>query len=437
MKHIFHISITLLLFIFAFNQNANAQALDGSYTVTQGSNVTVSIGNAYISTLNKASSVSAIWTTSSSAISIVSRTNTTCTIRGNSVVNKARLNYQCSYIYDGYHRTMNFYYEITVKANVIYITSLVISPQTATMEIGETLQLNTTIYPINATNQTLNWQTENYRIASVSNSGLVTARSAGTVKIWANSTDGSTWADYCTVTINEPTKVSEIVLSATELTLGIGEQFTLSASISPDKASNKTLTWTTSDANIASVNNEGTITAINPGECDIICTAQDGSGTYATCHIVIETPKLDKHQLSVILPNGSFALDATQLDIISFKITPDPGYIIHTVTINGIAQSAEPNGTTITLDKHTDDITIHAVFATEDETSLTSLTTDNIHVNVNDSNIVVSGMPTGTVGYLYDSNGTLLLEIENGVTPLYHKGVLILRIADKTYKFAK
>ena len=70
------------------------------------------------------------------------------------------------------------------------------------MKVGETLQLDATAYPTNATNRRLNWTTEDYSVASVSSSGLVTARGAGKVWIWARATDGSGAYDEITLTVS-------------------------------------------------------------------------------------------------------------------------------------------------------------------------------------------------------------------------------------------
>lgn len=80
---------------------------------------------------------------------------------------------------------MDFYYDITIKSNTISVTRIEMTPSSATLEIGETIQLSATAYPTNATNRSLHWTTENYSVASVSNSGLVTARGVGRVWIWA------------------------------------------------------------------------------------------------------------------------------------------------------------------------------------------------------------------------------------------------------------
>lgn len=190
MKNLFTF-IAIMLACVVGTVEVNAQALDGTYTVTQGSTVTVQIGAAYQTTLARATNVSYTWTAANSSIAIQSKTSTTCTIKGITPTDKVRLNYQCSYRYDGYARSMNFYYDITVKLNTIQVTRVVMSPENAELEIGETLQLSATAYPTNATNRTLNWTTENYSVASVDNSGLVTARGEGQVWIWARAKDGS------------------------------------------------------------------------------------------------------------------------------------------------------------------------------------------------------------------------------------------------------
>jgi len=202
MKNLFTFIAIMLAFVVS-TAEVNAQTLDGTYTVTQGSTVTVQIGAAYQSTLKRATNVNYTWSAANSSIAIQSKTNTTCTIKGITPTGKVRLNYQCSYRYDGYARSMNFYYDITVKSNTISVTRVEMSPESATMEVGETLQLSAIAYPTNATNRNLNWTTENYSVVSVDNSGLVTARGAGKVWIWARAKDGSSAGNYCVVTVNE------------------------------------------------------------------------------------------------------------------------------------------------------------------------------------------------------------------------------------------
>lgn len=236
MKNLFKLFSVLMLLAIASSQ-ASAQIKDGEATVIQGSTTTVSIGSAYQTTLNRATGISYTWTTGNSAISIQSKTNKTCTIKGNTL-GTAKLNYHCSYYIDGYYRTMDFYYDITIKSNTILISRIEMTPSSATLEIGETLQLNATPYPTNATNRNLNWSTEDYDVASVSNNGLVTARGEGRVWIWARAKDGSGAGNYCVIDVKEAAKVASIELSETKKTLTVGENFELTATILPVNAYN-------------------------------------------------------------------------------------------------------------------------------------------------------------------------------------------------------
>lgn len=433
MKNFFRIIMIIMLAIQGMNQIANAQALDGSYTITQGNSITIQIGDAYVRTLKQASSVSGLWSVSSSAITIQSKTNTTCTIKGVTPATGVKLTYKCSYILDGFYRTMDFYYDITVKANVVYITSLTVSPETATMDIGETLQLSTKILPTNASNKNLNWTTENYSIASVSNSGLVTARGAGTVKIWARSTDGSTWADYCTITVNAPVKVESIGLSETERTMSIGEEFALTANVLPSNASNKGTVWTSSDDIVASVN-QGVVKAVSPGECDITCSSADGSGVSAKCHITVSEP--EQYWLSVILPNGSFSINVTEIESVNLKITPGDGYLIHSLQLDGYDLDFDEMATELSLPQFEHNSTITVVFIDNSATDIKSVNSDNINVSLSGNAVTVSGMAHREKYYLYDCNGRLLKEGQESTFTVGNHGIYLLRISSKTYKFA-
>lgn len=77
---------------------------------------------------------------------------------------------------------MVIYYDVTIKSNTISVAHIEMTPSSATLEIGETIQLSATAYPTNATNRSLNWTTEDYSVAFVSYSGSVSARGAG--RVW-------------------------------------------------------------------------------------------------------------------------------------------------------------------------------------------------------------------------------------------------------------
>lgn len=434
MKNLYKFVSALLLMVISASQ-AFAQIKDGEATVIQGSTTTVSIGASYQSTLNRATGINYTWTAGSSAISIQSKTNKTCTIKGNTP-GTAKLNYHCSYYIDGYYRTMDFYYDITIKSNTISVTRIELTPSSATLEIGETIQLNATAYPTNATNRSLNWTTENYSVASVSNSGLVTARGAGRVWIWARATDGSGAGNYCVVDVKEPTKVSSIELSETEATMEVGEELTITASILPDDANNKSVNWTSDNTDVVIVV-DGVITAVSPGECNITCASTDGSNVSAVCHIVVNEP--EQHWLSVVLPNGSFSINVTNLESIELKITPDPDYTVHSITVDGVEQDIAPNETLLTLPALSHSTTVNVVFASIGISTNIEEITDTSHslqLTVSGNNVTVQGLRHGELVNVYTINGESLITTCESSFTLNNSGVYIVRIGERTFKIA-
>lgn len=95
---------------------------------------------------------------------------------------------------------------------------------------------------------------------------------------------GSMKSDFSHVVVSEPTKVEVVNLSAAKSELAIGEKLQINASISPADAENQKLTWTSSDNQVATVDEEGNVTAMSGGECIISATAAiGGSSTVVVC----------------------------------------------------------------------------------------------------------------------------------------------------------
>lgn len=435
MKYLLKTLTLLLVAVFSATE-AFAQTKDGEATVVQGSTTTVSISTAYQNTLNHyATSINYTWTASSSAITIQSKTKTSCTIKGNTP-GTAKLNYHCPYYIDGYYRTMDFYYDITIKSNTISVTRIEMTPSSAILEIGETIHLNATAYPTNATNRSLNWTTENYSVASVSNNGLVTARGAGRVWIWARATDGSGAGNYCVVDVKEPTKVTSIELSKTEATMEVGEVLTLTASILPDNANNKSVNWTSDDTDVATVV-DGIITAVNPGECNITCASTDGSNISAVCHIVVNEP--EQHWLSVVLPNGSFSINATNLETIELKITPDSDYTVHSITADGVEQDIAPDETLLTLPALSHSTTVNVVFAFSGiSTNVEEIpdASNSLHLTVSGNTVTIQGLQYGEIVNVYTIKGESLITTCENSFAINNSGVYIVRIGARSFKIA-
>ena len=189
---------------------SHAQAKAGEATVDVGSIVSVGLADTYRRTLAEATNVSYRWYTTDSEISVVTYSKTYAEVKGLKPTSSARVYFTASYYIDGWYRTMDFYYTITVESSTIYVSSIYITPSELSMTEGETKSLSASVYPTNATYRSVKWETSNYSVASVSSTGIVTGNSQGVAYITCSAKDGSGVYKTCKVTVNssEPTSFS-------------------------------------------------------------------------------------------------------------------------------------------------------------------------------------------------------------------------------------
>ena len=173
------------------------------------------------------------------------------------------------------------------------VTSVTVSPNSGTINLlgaNKTLQLTANVLPSNATNQNVSWESSNPNLATVSNTGNVTALAVGTVTITARSVSDASKMGTATITIiNQPIPVTGISLSPTSLTLQEGESSTLVATLSPQEASNKNVLWASSDPLVATVDN-GVISALKEGTATISATTEDGGHRQNATVTVTKAP---------------------------------------------------------------------------------------------------------------------------------------------------
>ena len=136
--------------------------------------------------------------------------------------------------------------------------------------------------PSNATNKAVTWSSRNTSVATVSSDGTVKAVGYGTAVITAKTVNGLT--SNCTVTVN-PIAVTGVSLNKSSLSFtGTGSSQTLTATVSPSNATNKTLTWSSSNTSVATVSN-GVVKAVGFGTATI--TAKSNNGKTASCSVTV------------------------------------------------------------------------------------------------------------------------------------------------------
>ena len=180
----------------------------------------------------------------------------------------------------------------------IAVTEVAINQPTAELFVGETVQLSATVSPSDATDQGVSWSSSNAGVATVTNKGLVTAISKGTAMIRAFAGGKSA---KCVVTVSQkPIAVSSIKLNLTSLALTKGKSQTLIATVTPADATDGTVSWTSSDPNVASVDSKGKVTATGNGSATITAKAGDQEATCAvTVTVPVESISLNKTKLTL------------------------------------------------------------------------------------------------------------------------------------------
>ncbi len=172
-----------------------------------------------------------------------------------------------------------------------WVTKIALSETYITSQIGYSYQLTATVTPSNATNTSVTWRSSDTSVATVSNNGVVTTQGVGTATITCKAADGSGVEATCKVVVRG-NPVTNITLSPSTLTLEAGKTKYISATVTPSNATNKNLTWKSSDTSVATVSagvSGANVTAQGVGTATITCEAADGSGVKATCTVVVKT----------------------------------------------------------------------------------------------------------------------------------------------------
>ena len=155
-----------------------------------------------------------------------------------------------------------------------------ISKKKVTVAVGKTVTLKIS----KAGKSKVTWKSSKPKIASVSKKGQVKGLKAGKAVISAKVGKKTL---KCTVTV-KAIKIKKITLNKKSCTMTQGEKFTLKASFSPKDASNRSLTWKSSNKKVATVDSKGVVKAVSPGKATITATAKDGSKKKCSCSVTVK-----------------------------------------------------------------------------------------------------------------------------------------------------
>ena len=304
------------------------------------------------------------------------------------------------------------------EAPKVDVSKVTLDQSTVSLVEEETVTLTATVTPTDATDKTVTWSSDKESVATVDADGKVTAVKAGTAIITVTATNGTddTTDDKtatCTVTVTEAeapkTDITGITLNKTSVTVEEGKTESLTATVAPDDATDKTVTWTSSDTGIVTVDEEGKITAVAVGNAVIIVTATNGTESAGddkttTCIVNVVaagTPKTDV--TGVTLTKTETNIREGEIENLKYTVAPDDATdktvtwkssdeTVATVDNSGKVTAVAAgtatitvtatNGTEDTADDKTATCEVTVTAATEPKTDITGVTLDKMELTV-------------------------------------------------------
>lgn len=239
----------------------------------------------------------------------------------------------------------------------VHVTGVSLDETTLNLAIGDSEKLTATVQPENASIKTVTWQSDSDDVATVDD-GNVTAVAPGTCNITAKTTDGGFTAT-CAVTVPR-VPVTSVTLTPDTLTLAERATQTLTVNVLPENATDKKVTLTSSNRNIATVEQTGLVRAIGKGTAIITATADDGSGKTGTCTVTVTDTKIVIDLSDLHLKNNTLWLEPNEPVDATITATPDGTTFTQTGLPSGLILSPDGHLTGAVAQDETDKVTLTA-----------------------------------------------------------------------------
>ena len=208
---------------------------------------------------------------------------------------------------------------VTVSENIVHVESVQFVDKILSLNVGETKELEIEILPENATDKSVSYSSSDETVASIENN-TVTALKEGTIVITVTTIDGGL-TDSCALTVIKPIiQVESVTLNQNTLDLEVGsESVILTATVLPENATDKTVTWASDNESVATVEN-GVVTVISPGLA--VITASAGDIVSEPCIVTVTEPVI--HVESITLNESEMNLTVgEEPSILTATIIPE------------------------------------------------------------------------------------------------------------------
>lgn len=333
----------------------------------------------------------------------------------------------------------------------VLATSIKLNFNGIDMKVGDTLQMEAIIGPDNATNKTVTWESDNEEVAVIDANGLLTALGKGIASITATTTDGSNLQAITSVQVSEPTPeivyAESLILSDSEIHLTSGKTYLLKAQVLPENTTNPTVEWQSDDEDVATVDEQGYVLALNPGCATIYCRTTDGTNLQKECTVCVETEVILITEFTFDYPKGEITVG--EMMTLKPYITPENATnktiqwsssdeTIATIDQNATVTALKAGETQIygiTTDGSNKKATM-TLTVIDDPAGIGSVNTDGITVSAKNGKIVVIGKDSDDVIEIFSIDGRTIYRGTESVVEGLRSGVYIIRVAGTLLKAA-
>lgn len=285
------------------------------------------------------------------------------------------------------------------------------------LEVGKQFQLKSNVSPKKPTNKKVIYKSSKKSVATVSKKGMIKALRKGTTKITAVAADGTGKAATCTVTVkNKSIVISDIVLNASNLSLLPGQEAKLSANIKPGNATDKSLSWSSTDSKVVTVNN-GTVKAVGEGNAIVRVTSNNGKRADCSIKVSYKDRVSNQTELNQALTSKMVSNIVYTSDAAGKVLIPEGDYSAKTLEINAPNADVENKGQFKT-------VTINAIA----ENTYEEHSGNVIYFNAPKGRIVVGENGAATINLSSRGSQNFTLENNGYVNEVNVPGQTVLKI---------
>lgn len=334
---------------------------------------------------------------------------------------------------------------VTVTPPVIHVTNVQLDINNIQMEVGKTQQLTATVIPTNATNKSVTWKSSAPSVATVSSTGLVTCIAAGNATITVTTVDGG-YSTTCAVKVVVPViAVTGVSIDNGETAdMDVGDTLQLTATVTPANATDKTVVWDTTNADILTVSAAGLVTAVSNGSAAITVTTNDGGFTdsitvsVAVPHVPVTGVTIDEGETGQVVKGGTTQLHATVLPSnASVKDVTWESSDIFTATVdsNGLVSGIAFGDATITVKTVEGGFTDTIVMTVPSAGTLTTDSIPNVLVGNTVQLTYTTNPPNAPLtDIVYTSSDPAIASVdENGLITVHTTGAPSITMTAKWY----